>query len=882
MSFISRFLNQWRTRALDDEFDEELRFHFDARVDANMRRGIPREDAEAEARRHLGSALRAREGMREARISGVVNGIAGDLRHGVRIFRRKPWLSAMVVATLSLGIGASAAMFSLLNAALFRPLPFQDPARLVAVSDALRGGGRGVAPPMIPELLDVRAASTTFEALSFFDTRDAQINGGAEPARVFAARIESAVLPMLGVRPALGRVFTNADALAGSQFAAILSDGLWRRNFGADPLVVGRSVNVNGLPHVIVGVLPPDFSIDYMTAEPVEIYLPYPMIPVYTSWSAEFVFERRVTAIGRIKRGVTVEQVSAELDTMSRRIVTEHPNVYRRMPQVREGREPYIIARDLRESIAEGSQSSALVLLSMAVVLVLLIACTNTAQFLLAQSLERRPEVAVRNALGAGRGRLVRQFLLESMLLAVTASILGVVQAIWLTQGFRSLMPPFTPLIGTIGVDLPVLAFTTGVAVFTTLVCGLVPAWRFSQTGLETRAVAGHARVRHVLIAVEVAISMVLLIGAGLLLRTLQELQRTPSGYEAADVTAMRIRGIGVGSSAQSGTLGGVYQQYLDRIAALPGIESAAVTSVALPNRAGSGFSVVGSGNSSTSRQDVASFQIISPGYFSVLRIPLKEGRSFLASDISGRLPVAIVNEELARRAWPGQSAIGRQITAGEGPRAATMTVVGVVGNVKTVFQAGDEPQIYASSLQQNEPSMLLLIRPAASTRLPLDAVKRAIWSVEPRQAVFSIRPMEELIAERTMLQRAVAALIGGFATLAFVMSITGIYAIVTYLTSRRVKEIALRRAIGARTYDVVSLLAGAAFRWTMAGVLAGAAGAVLGSGLLRATVPGVVALNTITVVVIGISYLAAVACAVCVPAVVAMRIDPAAALRAE
>jgi putative ABC transport system permease protein len=278
----------------------------------------------------------------------------------------------------------------------------------------------------------------------------------------------------------------------------------------------------------------------------------------------------------------------------------------------------------------------------------------------------------------------------------------------------------------------------------------------------------------------------------------------------------------------------------------------------------------------------LASFQIISPGYFSVLRIPLKEGRSFSASDISGRPPVAIVNEELARRAWPGQRAIGRQIMAGEGPRAATMTVVGVVGNVRTVFQTGDEPQIYASSQQQNEPSMLLLIRPAASTRLPLDAVKRAIWSVEPRQAVFSIRPMEELIAERTMLQRAVAALIGGFATLAFVMSITGIYAVVTYLTSRRVKEIALRRAIGARTYDVVALLAGPAFRWTAAGVLVGAAGAVLGSGLLRATVTGVVALNTITVVVIGISYLAVVACAVCVPAVVAMRIDPAAALRSE
>jgi predicted permease len=885
MSVISRFLNRWRERSLAREFDDELRFHLESRIEGNLRQGINPEDAEAEARRHLGSTLRAHEGMREARVTSVFDGVAGDLRHGIRVFSRKPWLSTMVVATLSLGIGASAAMFSLLNAALFRPLPFHDADRLVAVSDAIHGGGPGIANPMIPELLDVRAASTTLEAISFFDTRDSQVNGGAEPARVFAARVESALFPMLGVRPALGRLFTDVDGMAGSPFVTILSDGLWRRNFGADPQVVGRSLTVNGLPHLVVGVLPPEFSIDYMTAEPVEIYLPYPMIPVYTSWTAEFAFERRVITIARMKRDATIERVSAELETISRTVVAAHPNVYRRIPQVREGREPYVAARDLRASISEGASGSALVLLSMAVALVLLIACTNTAQFLLAKALDRRPEVAVRNALGAGRGRLVRQFLIEASLLASAASVLGVVQAIWLTQGFRSLMPPFTPLVGAIGVDLPVLVFTTGVAVFTTLVCGLAPAWQFSQTStrLDPRdAVAGHARTRHVLIAVEVAISMVLLVGAGLLLRSLQELQRTQSGYEADGVTAMRMRGIGGGASAQSSALGDVYQQYLEGIAALPSIDSAAVTSVALPSRAASGFSIAGTGDASTARREMASYQIVSSAYFSVLRIPVKEGRTFSVSDTSGRPAVAIVNEELARRAWPGQSAIGRQITAGEGPRMATMTVVGVVGNVRTMFQAGDEPQIYASSLQQNEPSVLLLVRPAASTKLPLEAVKRAIWSVEPRQAVFSIRPMDELIAERTMLQRAVAAFIGGFALLAFVMSITGVYAVITYLISRRVKEIALRRAIGAGVQDVLSLLAGPALLWTIVGVLVGIVGAMLGSGVLRATVTGVLPLDSATVLVTGLSYLVVVGCAICVPAFIALRIDPVTALRSE
>ena len=323
------------------------------------------------------------------------------------------------------------------------------------------------------------------------------------------------------------------------------------------------------------------------------------MIPVYTSWTAEFAFERRVIAIARMKHDATTERVSAELETISRTVVAAHPNVYRRIPQVREGREPYVAARDLRASISEGASGSALVLLSMAVALVLLIACTNTAQFLLAKALDRRPEVAVRHALGAGRGRLVRQFLIEAWLLASAASVLGVVQAIRLTQGFRTLMPPFTPLVGAIGVDLPVLAFTIGVAVFTTSCAGWRPRGNSHKRAHDSvdgglwRACPYPPR----LIAVEVAISMVLLVGAGLLLRSLQELQRTQSGYEVDGVTAMRIRGIGGGASAQSSALGDVYQRYLDGIAALPGIDSAAVTSLALPSHAASGFSIGGTGD---------------------------------------------------------------------------------------------------------------------------------------------------------------------------------------------------------------------------------------------------------------------------------------------
>jgi putative ABC transport system permease protein len=881
MSRVSRFFNQWRERSLEREFDEELRFHLETRIEVNLRRGMSRAEAEAEARRHLGSPLRAREGMREARISGWLDGVVRDCWHGVRIFRRQRGPAALVVLMLSFGIGANAAIFTLLNAALVRPLPFADADRLITVQDGFPNAN-GRANPTIPELLDVRSWSRNLETLSFFDTRDAQINGGSEPARVFTARVESALLPMLGATPARGRLFGDNDGRQGSPFVALLTDGLWRRNFGGDPAVIGRSVIVNGLPHEIVGVLPPDFSLDYLTPEPIELYLPYPMVPTYTSRTAEFASIRRVAGIAKIKRGLSVSAASVELAALSRVLVNEHPALYRGggangQPGL------FMDAAPLREAVSAPNRP-ALMLLMAVVVLVLLIACANTAQYLLARSIDREPEVAVRSALGAGRARLIRQFVSETSVLALAAAMLGLLQATWLTAMLRNLLPQLR-VVGSVGVDTPVLVFTTAVALMTTAVCGVVPALRFCAlhpaAGVESRATtSAGTRSRHVLIALEVAVSIVLLLGAGLLLQTLRHLQLSQRGFSVEGVTVMRLRGMNTGANVP---LGSVYKQYLDRITAIPGLEAVAVTSAPLPGRPGSAFNVLGrvEDAAALSRQS-ASYQIVSPGYFSALRIPILEGRTFGDDDVNGRPAVAIVSQELARRAWPGQSALGKQIRAGDGPRSATLTIVGVAGNVRPIFQSGDEPQIYVSYLQQSEPSVALLVRALANGRVSAESIKQAIWSVEPRQALFSIQPMEELVSQAARSQRAITALLVSFALLALLLSVIGVYTVVTFLTSRRTKEIALRRAIGARGYDVLALLAGRTFRWALGGLAVGIVAAVIGSAALRAAVAGVVRLDVVTVALVSGMYLALVAVAMSVPALRACRLDPNAALKAE
>ena len=887
MSRFSRLANLWRHRALDAEFDDELRFHVEMRVEKNLRRGMTRGEAEREARRHIGSTLRAKEGMREARIMMWLETLFRDLAYGARMLRRQPVTTLLAVLTLSLGIGANTVIFSLLHAALLRPLPFPSADRLVAVVDNFRADGAVTLPPTVPELLDVRAATRTLDPISFFDMRDAQINGGTEPARALSARIESEFFRTLGVQPALGRLFRPDDHESGR--VVILSDSFWRRNFGADPAAVDRGIVVNGVPHTIVGVLPPGMTFDFFSAEPVELYVPFPMGPAYTLRTGEFANVRRVTAaIARLRPDANLDTAAAELLTVSERLRATYAPLYRRGS---DGQDlGFSMGVTPLRDLVVGNTRPIVLMLFTAVGLVLLIACVNTAQFLLARAVERQPEVLIRTALGAGRTRLLRQLLTEALLLATIATALGLLQARFLIDLLRATIPSPPSVAAHITVNPAVVGFTIAVAAMVTLACGLFPAMHVIRGRFiaDPARLAGAARSRtgHVMITTQVALATVLLLSAGLLVQGMQHLQNLPRGYSADEVTVVRMR---VAGRVGPGGTGAIYQEYLRQVAAIPGVAHVAMTDAPLPGFPPVEFAIIGRpDDAATLTMQRASARIVSGDYFALLGIPILSGRSFEDRDSASSAPVTIINEDMARRFWPDQNPIGQQIRTGGGPRSRVATIIGIAGNVRPPQQLETAPQLYLSYLQQSEPNITLVVRPSTGMTVSADSIKQAVWSVVPEQPLYDIQPFENVIARSMATPRLLTWLLGSFAMLALVMSTLGVYTIVSYLTARRNKEVALRRAIGATPQDVLRLLGLPTLRWTVSGLIVGLVAAVGATRVLSSMAgqfnlpQGVILLAPAMIVLTSVLYMIVVGVAVLVPAARALRIQPGTILRAE
>jgi len=886
MPALSRFVNLFRRRSVDRELDDELAFHVEMLIEKYMKQGLTRHEAEQRARRHAGNTVIAKEDMREVHIMMWIDSLARDLVYGARMFLRQPGTTFLAVLTLSLGIGANTVIYSLLHAALLRPLPFPSPDRLVAVVDNFATQSQFDISPTVPETLDVRAASRTLDPVSFFDTRDVQINGGTEPVRAISARIDVDFLRTLGVQPALGRLFTARDG----ERVVILSDAIWRRNFGADPALIDRTIIVNAAPHTVIGVLPPGVNFDYFTPEPIELYVPYPTSAEYTSRSGSFSSVRRVLAIARLRDTATIEQADAELRTIGQRLKSDHPQLYRRGT---DGQDLGFSmgAAPLRQLVLGRGARTAVLVLFAAVGLVLLIACANTAQFLMARAIERRPEVVIRSALGAGAGRLLRQFLTEAFLFAAVAAALGVLQASALVGVLRTLIASPSPLLGQLGLNVSVILFTVMVTVLVTLISGLFPAVHL----VRQRAIGGDAsrltgttrsRTRHAMIAAQVAASVVLLVAAVLVATGLRQLQDTPTGYEPEGVTMLRLRA--AGRSDPRGT-GAGYQQYLQVLSSVPGVSLASIGDGPLQGFAGTEFSIVGRANdTATLSLQRSGWLIVSPDYFKLLGIPLRAGRTFTDSDGMDAAQVIVINDVMARRYWPDQNPIGQQIRSGTGPRLRTATIIGVVGDVRPTHRLEVPPQIYTSYLQQSEPNATLLVKTAAGQEPPIDAIKHAIRTVVPEQAIFDIRPLSAVIAQSTNTPRLMTRLLGSFAILAIALAMLGVYTVVSYVTARRTKEVALRRAIGATPNDVLRLLGVPTLRWTAVGIAIG----VLAAAWLMRLVPSVansfglpqesLRLDPPTIVAAMIVYAVIVGLAVLAPAARALRVQPGIILRAE
>jgi putative ABC transport system permease protein len=880
MGFFRRFVNVFRSERLDRDFEEELEFHRQPRLRRMREQGLDPAEAERETSRRIGNRSLAKEEMRDARLIGWLASSLQDLRHGVVLLRRDSGVSALIVLVLALGIGGNAAIFTLFKAAFLDPLPYRDAGRLVTIMES-----NGWI-PSVSEFLEIRARTRTLEQIAFAEHVDMQVTGNGEPARVFAARVSASFFPLLGVRPSLGRTFLAEENDPGRTPSVILSDAFWRSGMGADPRVIGRTLQLDGRLAVIVGVLPPGFHFDYPTlriAEPVDAYVPYPIEPSAPFFSSGGGRGVPVRVIARLRGGVTLGQAQADLRNIARSLVREYPGAYPHPP-----REPIrftLLMTPLRDAIL-GTQRSLLWLLLGGVAVLLLIACTNTAQLLLARSLRRGREVAIRLALGASRLRLIRQFLLEGLVLALCGGAAGLLAANWIVRILIAVLPVRSPLLSSAHLDARAVAFTLAVSVLSGLAFAIIPAAKGSQwtpgPSLTARVAAGEGnRWRHAMVAVEAALSVFLLCGAGLVAQNLWTLLATPMGFDPSHVLAMQLKLRAHHQDSIETKAGAVFQSYLDKIAAIPGVESAAtVTGPPLrPARIGN-VELVGVFDPNGERKIVwANNHLVSPDYFRTLRIPLLAGRAFSRDDAGRWVTVAIVNQEFARDFGLGADVVGKQLYEPGAP----ITIVGMVGNVRMRgLQTAPYPDVYLSSLQLDWANVYLVVRSPISRAQLLKQVKAAIESANSGQAVFGVETMREMIADAVAEPQFEAFLIGAFALLALFMVSAGVYSVISCLVSQRNAEIAVRIALGASRGALMRTVLGATASWMLLGLGCGIGMGLAARKTIRALASIVVTGSLWMYVFLVLFFFVVAMLAAFAPMRRASNLDPAVALRCE
>ena len=804
-----------------------------------------------------------------------------DLRHGIVLVRRDASVSALIVLVLALGIGGNAAIFTLLKAAFLDPLPYQDADRLVTVIGSVPNkriqGGVNLYNPSVSEFLEIRKRSRVLEQMVFVDHRDFQLTGTDEPVRVFAARVTASFFPLLGVRASLGRTFSPEENSPGRNQVVIVSNDFWKTQMGADPAAVGRSLRLNGEPCVVVGVLPPGFSFDYPSLripEPAEIYVPF---PIETSYVLRPGVDGRVDPVrvlARLRDGSEQAQAAAELESIAAALYPPE--------QIAPGQPRDFSFRvlQLREAIV-GSQRSLLWLLLGGVAVLLLIGCANTAQLLLARSLRRAREVTIRAALGASRTRLIRQFLMEGLVLAGCGGVIGLLVSGWITRLLVRLLPVRSPILESAHPDVRLLGFTLAVLVISSIVFAIVPAVKGSMwtlgPALATRAAIGQGNWwRHVMIAVEAALSVLLLCGAGLIGQNLWNLISTPAGFDAKQVLMMQLR---LPSQREQTSL--AYQEYLERIAAIPGVDSAAVaTATPLRPFRGGYFRMVGEPPEVLASRRPTWGYFVSPDYFRTLGIPLVAGRTFRDDDAKGRPLVAVVNEEFVRSHGIGPDPIGRQIDDGPG---GLITIVGVVADARVRGpQTLPEPQFYTSYLQYFWPGVYVLVHSSLPQAQLVRRVKDAIRSSYHDQPVFNVSTMDQVFSNSIATPRFNAFLMGAFALLALAMAASGMYSVISCLVSQRTNEIALRIALGAGRKEILKTVLVTTMAWVLAGLAGGLGLAVLAGNTIRSLTSSALPASPAMYSSVVLFFLAVTLLAAFRPLRRAVRLDPATALRCE
>ena len=803
----------------------------------------------------------------------------GDVKYTLRSLARQPLFYTVVLLTLALGIGANAAIFTVVNAVLLRPLPYPDPDRLMMVwtYNPRQGFDKDVG--TYPNFEDWRRGSQSFERMSGYFGASVTLTGSGDPAQIRGARVTHEFLDTMRVQPMLGRPFVPEHGHAGGERVVLLGHGLWTRRFGADPSVIGRSVMLNGLSHEVLGVMPASF------AHPSDAEFWLPLAPV---GQFESLFTARgsywLTIVGRLKPGVSQAVAQAEMDGIAARLEKEYP--------VNAGIGVRLVA--MHEELVGDVKRPLLILLG-AVCFVLLIACANVANLLLTRAASRTRELAIRAALGAGRRRLSRQLLTECLVLGLLGGIAGLALAVWSTDVLRSLAPPELPRLADVTVDARVLLYTAGASLLTSVFFGLVPAFHASRrelgaalkeggrTGTDRRS----GRLRAALAIGELAIALVLLVGASLLVRSFLALSREDPGFAREGVLTLRLQ-LPAAKYGEPARVAVFHEQLIERLAALPGVESSAAGSTLLlsrlPNSAG--INIEGRPPLPSDVQNLpVPYDSVSPEFFTTLQIPLRHGRFFSHADGPDSQQVAIVNEAFVRRFFPGEDALGRRVTFGTPGRPDTswQTIVGVVADTKRGgFGRPPWAEIYFPMRQAPDRRVFVFLRTGGDPLALAAAAQAAVWSIDRDQAIAGIRTVRELLAQQEANRWFTTLLLGLFAAVALVLAVIGIYGVIAYSTAQRTQEIGIRLALGADQRSVLRLVLAGGLRIAIAGLALGLLGALMLTRVLSSLLYGVGTRDPVTFVVVPGALLLVALAACWIPARRAMRVDPLIALRSE